>query len=510
MVVTLVLVAAVLAPASVVARWAHDEVADTDRYVETVAPLAHDPAVQKAVADRVTAELFARIDVKAVTDEAVAALSAQGLPPRVAVGLNALSAPLASGIQSFVHDQITKLVQSDVFAAAWVQANREAHAQMVAVLSGEGTDTVNVKGDTVSINLAAIIDVVKKRLSDRGFTLAERIPTVNAQFTIFQSADLTKAQTVFRLLNTLARWLPVLALLLLALAVYVARRRRQTLIWSAVAVAASMLVLGAALNIFRPVYLNAIDPRVLPTPAAAAIYDQLVGFIRLNLRAVLVVALAVAAGAWVTGPAGATTRTALSRGVGWLRGGAEHAGLDTGPFGAAVYRWRPALRGVIVGVAVLVYLLQAHPTGGVGPHPARGHRGGAVRGGVPGPPARGGGAVRCAWRAGRPGGRVRVRSSHLQQLGQPVVQRDTRGGGVGQRPEVVAERPQPEAVELVADAPQHQADRPQGHDQHDPDPQRQLAAERPREHPADQHGEHGPDQCRGPHEGPGAHPVPRR
>ena len=362
-VVTLVLVAAVLAPASIVARWAHDEVADTDRYVATVAPLAEDPAVQKAVVDRVTSELFARIDVKAVTDEAVAALADQGLPPRVAVGLNALSAPLASGIESFIRDQITKLVGSDVFAAAWVQANREAHAQMVAVLSGEGTDTVNVTGDTVSVNLAAVIDVVKKRLVDAGFTLANRIPTVNAQFTIFQSADLAKAQTLYRLLDRLARWLPVLALLLLALAVYVARRRRQTLIWSAVAVAASMLVLGAALNIFRPVYLDAIDPRVLPTPAAAAIYDQLVGFIRLNLRAVLVVALAVAAGAWVTGPAGATTRRALSHGVGWMRGGAEHAGLNTGSFGVAVYRWRSALRGVIVGVAVLVYLLQAHPTG---------------------------------------------------------------------------------------------------------------------------------------------------
>ena len=326
MVVTLVLVAAVLAPASVVARWAHDEVADTDRYVETVAPLAQDPAVQQAVVDRVTAELFARIDVKAVTDQAVAALANQGLPPRVTVGLTALSAPLASGIESFVREQITKLVESDVFAAAWVQANREAHAQMVAVLSGQGTDAVAVKGDTVSINLATVIDVVKKRLSDAGFTLAERIPTVNAQFTIFQSADLTKAQTAFRMLDTLANWLPVLALLLLALAVYVARRRRQTLIWSAVAVAASMLVLGAALNIFRPVYLNAIDPRVLPTDAAAAIYDQLVGFIRLNLRAVLVVALAVAAGAWVTGPVRGGDAGALSRGVGWLRGGAEHAG----------------------------------------------------------------------------------------------------------------------------------------------------------------------------------------
>ena len=359
----LVLTAFVLAPASVVARWANDVVSDTDRYVETVAPLADDPAVQKAVVDRVTAELFKRIDVRAVTDDAVTALANQGLPPRVANGLSALSAPLAGGIRSFVTEEVTKLVASDAFADAWVQANREAHAQMVAVLSGEGSDTVNVEGGTVSINLATIIDVVKQRLVAAGFTLAQQIPDVNAQFTIFQSADLAKGQTAFRMLNNLATWLPVVALLLLAVAVYVSRRRRKTLIWSAVAIAASMLVLGAALNVFRPVYLNAIDPDVLPTDAAAAIYDQLVGFIRLNLRAVLVVALAVAVGAWITGPSGTSAREALARAVGWMRGGAEHAGLDTGGFGEAVYRWRSALRGIIAGTAVLLYLLQAHPTG---------------------------------------------------------------------------------------------------------------------------------------------------
>jgi hypothetical protein len=346
-----------------VASWARDEVSNTDRYVQTVAPLANDPAVQQAIVDRVTTELFSRIDVQAVTKDAVDALAAQGLPPRVSQSLSALSVPLAGGIRSFITTQVTKLVGSQAFADAWVAANREAHTQMVAVLTGEGTDQVSVKGGTVSINLAAIIDTVKNRLSAAGFGLAERVPTVNAQFTVFESPDIAKAQTAFRVLNNLARWLPVLALLLLAAAVYVGRNRRKTLIVCALTVAGSMVLLGAALNILRPIYLNALDPSVLPTDAGAAIYDQLVGFIRLNLRAVLVVALAVAIAGWLTGPGGAATRRALSGAVGWLRGGAEHAGLNTGPVGSFVYTWRTALRSTIVGVAVLVYVLQAHPTG---------------------------------------------------------------------------------------------------------------------------------------------------
>ncbi len=150
----LITIGALLAPLSIVATWAHDEVSDTDRYVATVAPLGSDPAVQNAIIDRITTEIFARLDVKAVTNEAVDALAAQGLPPRVADSLRALSTPLANGVRSFVTERVTRIIKSPEFEDAWVAANREAHTQLVAVLTGEGTDAVNVTGNTVSVNLA--------------------------------------------------------------------------------------------------------------------------------------------------------------------------------------------------------------------------------------------------------------------------------------------------------------------------------------------------------------------
>lgn len=48
----LITLAAVFAPLSAVAVWAADEIADTDRYVATMAPLASHPDVQAAIADR--------------------------------------------------------------------------------------------------------------------------------------------------------------------------------------------------------------------------------------------------------------------------------------------------------------------------------------------------------------------------------------------------------------------------------------------------------------------------
>src|SRR3954463_3093024 len=86
--VLLVLVA-LLAPLAVVATWVHDEISNTDRYVQTVTPLASDPAIQDAAIARVTNAIYTRLDVEAVTKQAVDALAAQGLPPRVATSLSA-------------------------------------------------------------------------------------------------------------------------------------------------------------------------------------------------------------------------------------------------------------------------------------------------------------------------------------------------------------------------------------------------------------------------------------
>ncbi len=361
----LITIAAVLAPLSVVATWARDEIRDTERYVETVAPLADDPAVQDAVAARITQEIFDRLDVKALTQDAVDSLTERGLNPTAAVGLKALATPLANGVEGFVSDKVHALVRTPQFAQAWEEANRQAHTQLVAILTGETNSSVTFDGKTVSVNLATVIESVKARLVDEGFALASKIPAVDAQFTIVQSVDITKAQRAFRLLEGLAVVLPVLALICLAGAVAVGRSRRRTLVIGSLAVAASMLLLGLVLNGFRGIYLDGIPPDVLPANAAGAIYDQLVYFIRLSLRAVLVLFLAVAAIAWVTGPENGPVaiRRGTNRALDAVRHRSDDAGLDTGRFGSALYAYRTALRGTILGGALIVYVLADHPTG---------------------------------------------------------------------------------------------------------------------------------------------------
>jgi hypothetical protein len=363
----LIVVACVLAPLSVVAVWTRNQVTNTDRYVATVSPLASDPAIQAAIADQITAQVFTYIDIKGLTTQALDALSSRGLSPQVASQLEAFSVPIANGVQSFTRDQVGKIVASDAFTNAWIQANRTAHAELVKALTGEGGGAITVENDTVSVNLAAFIQTVKAQLVASGFTLAERIPQVNASFVLFQSKDITRIRSGFNLLNTLGIWLPIIALILLVLGVYVAKDHRRALVGAAVGVAVSMVVLALALAVFRSIYLDAVPATVLPHDAAAVLYDTIVRFLRLGLRTILVLALVVAAGAFLTGRSvtAVRTREGVGRAIGWLQGGAEQAGFSTGPVGAWVYANKRALRIGAVTLAALVLVFWGRPTGKV-------------------------------------------------------------------------------------------------------------------------------------------------
>ena len=363
--VVLIVVGCVLAPLAGVAVWARNQVTNTDRYVRTVAPLASDPAIQRAVADQITAQIFTYLDVQGLTNQTVDALAERGLGPRAADQLRGLAGPLAGGIQGFVRTEVGKIVQSQAFAGAWVQANRVAHQALVKTLTGQGDGAVTVQGDTVTLNLAPFIETVKARLVEGGFDLAARIPEVNASFVLFDVKNLTRARSAFNLLNTLGIWLPIIAIVLLAVGVFVAKDHRRALVGAAVGVAVAMVGLGLALAVFRTIYLDAVPAQVLPHDAAAVLYDTIVAYLRLGLRTILVLALVIAAGAFLTGQSTTALRTRqrLAAGIGWLRGGAEQARLRTGPVGTWVYTNKKVLRIAAVTLAALALAFWGQPTG---------------------------------------------------------------------------------------------------------------------------------------------------
>jgi hypothetical protein len=362
----LIVIGCVLAPVSVLAVWAANEVSNTGRYVATMEPLVHDPAIQNALTDKITTEITTRLNLATRADQAAAELSSRGLP-RLGTLLKSEAPAIASGVAGSLHGEVHKIVTGPRFASAWVQANTLVHQELVKVLSGQGSSSVSVKNGQVVLNLGPFIDVVKQDLVKRGFSLVSKIPAVSPTLTLFSATYLVKAQTGYRLINDLKIVLPVLTLLLLALGVFAARGRRRALIGAGLGLAASMLVLAVGLFIFRGIYLNSVPPSKLPADAAAALFDALVAFIKQGLRTVLVVGLVVAAGAFLAGPSATAVwiRGASARGLGWIRHRGERAGVRTGPVGTWTYAHRRVLRISAVALAALVFVFWGQPTAAV-------------------------------------------------------------------------------------------------------------------------------------------------
>jgi hypothetical protein len=345
LVAVLVVVGCVFAPIAVIGVWARNTVLDTNQYVDTVGPLAREPAIQRAVSERVSRRLVESVDVEAEIRDAF---------PRA----ESIAPSIASAFETFVREATLRITQSDRFQQLWENANRRAHTRLLAVLEGRGTETVETRDGKVVINLRGLEDLVEERLGDRGVTIFERAQRALPQeFVLFDSEQLTKAQAGVRVLRRVTYALPILALLAFAVAIALSPNRRRTLLRAALGLAFGMALVLIVFSVGRNFYLDAIERAGRSREANAAAFDQVLGFLRLSLRTVFVLGLVVALGAWLAGPGRLATR--IREGVlGLVRGKPGAEVTDVGRF---VYTYRVALRVAVIGLGLLILVVLTHP-----------------------------------------------------------------------------------------------------------------------------------------------------
>ena len=355
--VVLIVLGCILAPVAGVSVWVHNQVSDTDRFVRSIGPLVDDPDVQTALTNRLTDTVFQYVDVQSIADDAVTALGSQGLPPALVTRLESLTPTLTSAVTSFVHDKIGELVASPRFEAVWNQAITTASRQMNRILSGDAQSVV-IRGDTVYLDLAPFIDLVKQRISDAGLTAVSLVPEVHPTVALAKADTLVRAQSAYTALDTVATVLPWLVLLLLIVGVYLARNRLRALVGAGLGIALSMVVLAVGLLIARALLVGAVPARA--APATASGFDIAVTYLRYGLRALLVLGLVVALGGYLAGRSESAVRFrrwATTR-LHSIRGGSE-----PGP----VSRWsRAHVKGLRIGavaLAVLAFVFLATPSG---------------------------------------------------------------------------------------------------------------------------------------------------
>lgn len=358
-VVVLITLGVVCLTVSAPALWGRNLLLNTNRYVDTVQPLASDPGVQNAVITRVNQAITSRIDVKALVADS-------GLPARASI----LVPPLESAVDSVVDRAVTSFVTSDRFEQLWVAGNRAAHRQIDYILTGDRPKTAGLQvndSGIVSINLGVVVNRVKNLLVDQGLSIARNIPSVNTSIEIANISNLQKARSTVNTFNTLALWLPWIGLALIAGGIAAGRRRRRLFMISMFSVGGGMIVIGLSVLIARNYYLDAIPPDKLPRSTAESVFDTMVRYLRDGLRLVLLIAILLALAAWLSGPSrsAVATRRAVARIPAWARQRGAEQSWPPAQVSGFVQRYRNELRGATIGLAFIVLILWDNPGWGV-------------------------------------------------------------------------------------------------------------------------------------------------
>jgi hypothetical protein len=359
----LIVLGCLLAPLAIVTGWAKSTVSDTDTFVATYAPLAHDPEFQGFVVDQVEMVINQNVNIEQLTSDVLDGIKALGTRPAASAALDALKVPAAQGLERVIRNGITDFVASDTFAQSWERALRVSHTQLLAIMRNDPEALIAAQGDgTIGVQLGPIVEDVKAALLARGISLASRIPDVQRTIPIGMTDQIAAAQNGYRIVVALGSWLPWVALIFLAAGVLVARRRSVALVFAALGLGLSALFLVLGHFVGRELLLTAIPTDLLPANVTTLFYDTATAAITDTAVATLVLSLAIAVVGWLAGPFHTPRRLRglYTDGITDLRRNADQHGVTTGRAGNWVYAQRRLLH-VLIALAASAAIILLRP-----------------------------------------------------------------------------------------------------------------------------------------------------
>ena len=263
---------------------------DTDKYLAMVPPLAERPgraggdlaadhrrrlrAAQGQGADHPDPRRHRRAAARRGRDRAPARGARRPSPSRS-----------RTPIYGFTEDQVSNLVASDTFQDAWVAANREAHAGLVAALTGETTAT------GVSRRPTARCRSTSRRSSRRSSRCSSSgacpsptgSPPSTPSSSCSQSDDLGQGPDGDAAARPPAAWCcPCSRSSRSSPGVALAPSRRRALVIGASMVVGSLVLLLLGVQVLRALYLDDLEQALLVPQVATVLFDTVTTPLRLG------------------------------------------------------------------------------------------------------------------------------------------------------------------------------------------------------------------------------------
>jgi hypothetical protein len=211
---TILALAAVFCVASIFAVWANRQLLDTGYWTRTNTKLLENRAIQNGLSTYLTDQLYANVDL--------AGELRAGLPKE----LRPLAGPAAGGLRTVVEEGIVVALRTSQLQSLWRTASDLTHRQFVALIENKSKVVRTPGGGAVVLDLRPIVANLAVRFGAPAAVI-EKLRRTVGEITVVRSKTLETMQGAARGLRDLAIVLPVLALLLLALAVALSRGRRS-------------------------------------------------------------------------------------------------------------------------------------------------------------------------------------------------------------------------------------------------------------------------------------------
>ena len=284
--VALIVVGALIAFLAVFSIWANRQLLETDNWVETSTELLEDEEIRGQLSNFMVDTIYANVDVQGEL--------AQTLPPR----LQPLAGPAAGALRTLLDRLANEALQRPRVQEAWETINRVAHERLITVVE-EDID------EPVTLDLGTIVEGVG---GQAGLKIADRLPPDAGQIEVIPAEDLSGARQLVNLIEKLALWMTLLALILFAVAIYLARGwRRQALRAVGFAFIAVGIAIAAAQSFAGSYVVDTLASTDAVKPAVENTYEIGTSLLSDGAGAMVFYGIVIVLGAWLAGPGGVAT-----------------------------------------------------------------------------------------------------------------------------------------------------------------------------------------------------------
>lgn len=236
-----VVITAMLVAVANILFWAGNTIVRTDDYVNTTAPIIKDSAVQSAIANYTTDQLFQNIDVTQIAQDA--------LPPRA----DFLAPSIAAQLQTYTASTLTSILASQQFQQRWNTAQEHIHDRFITI--------VNTAGSDGTIDIGEIYSQASQNLKGTklAFLADKSLPPTIGTVQVVSGDWIVPLRSLIQYIDI---WRTAALLLFIALAaggVWLSRNRRRTvMILSAISIIFFFLTLVAS-RIVREIAASKVD-----------------------------------------------------------------------------------------------------------------------------------------------------------------------------------------------------------------------------------------------------------